>query len=62
MFRVLVIPLIPSATSVIVTPPTPDTNTEEMGFTQVILGLGKPEAEQLKEVETGDVTVTFSGG
>lgn len=57
----LTLPLDPIFSSVIETPFIPDTNTVELGLTQVIFGLGKPNAEQLKAAGLGEVTVRFSG-
>ncbi len=45
-----------------VAPPAPDTNGVEEGSSHVMLGLGRPEALQLKVTALGAVTVAFSGG
>ena len=49
IFRVLTLTLSPSFTSVMTTPLTPDTSLVESGSSQVMSGLGTPEAEQVKE-------------
>lgn len=61
IIRLLVTLLSPSSLSVMMTPPTPATNAVKWGEIQVILGLGSPEAEQLKKAGSGAVTVTPSG-
>ena len=59
---VLTISLSPLVAVTMVTPLVPDTSGMEAGSSHVMLGLGRPEALQLKETGLGAVMVAFSGG
>ena len=61
IFKILTISRSPIVRFKMLTPSTPDINREELGLNHVIVGRGRPEAEQEKMARLGDVTVRSSG-